>query len=190
MESAWPTCGVFASGPCSKRIPLRPFARSSPYSVLEKEARREVLADGVAETNVEPPNRSLDLRYQGVEGTINVPCSAGDPAVRYAELHEQLYGYRREGRPLEIVAARVEVVGTMPEPPDPVVQAVPRQPLRLDDDRNLVSKAGRRRRPSSCGRRFRPGDEFDGPAIVLRADLHCRDRSRFPRDRFAARGRS
>ncbi len=136
------------------------------FQEMETEARREVLADGVSEANLQPPARSLDLRYQGVESTINVPWPAdGDFAARYGQLHEQLYGYRREGRALEIVAARVEVVGTLPEPPDPAVEPVLRRPVPSTTTETWFDG-----KPHATPVFFReeihPGDEFDGPAIV------------------------
>ena len=136
------------------------------FQEMETEARREVLADGVSEANLQPPARSLDLRYQGVESTINVPWPAdGDFAARYGQLHEQLYGYRREGRALEIVAARVEVVGTLPEPPDPAVEPVLRRPVPSTTTETWFDGKPHAT-PVFFREEIRPGDEFDGPAIV------------------------
>ncbi|HUE13907.1 MAG TPA: hydantoinase B/oxoprolinase family protein [Planctomycetaceae bacterium] len=157
---------------------FRERAVLQPYSVetlaalerlfleIETAARREVLADGVTEAHVRPPIRSLDLRYQGVESAINVVRPAdGDFAARYGELHEQLYGYRRDGRALEVVAARVEVVGTMPEPPDPTVEPVPRRPAP-----SMTAESWFDGQPCPTPVFFReslhPGDDLDGPAIV------------------------
>lgn len=155
-----------------ERAVLEPYSAATLAALeplfleMEADGRREVLADGVTEANVEPPLRSLDLRYQGVESTMNVVRPPdGDFAVRYGQLHEQLYGYRREGRPLEVVAARVEVVGTMPEPPDPAVEPVPRRPA---PSRTTESWFDGQARATAVFLReeIHPGDEFDGPAIV------------------------
>ena len=136
------------------------------FQEMETEARREVLADGISEANLQPPARSLDLRYQGVESTINVPWPAdGDFAARYGQLHEQLYGYRREGRALEIVAARVEIVGTLPEPPDPAVEPVLRRPVPSTTTETWFD-GKQHATPIFFREEIRPGDEFDGPAIV------------------------
>lgn len=141
-------------------------ALQSQFCEMESDARREVLADGVAEASMQPPIRSLDMRYRGIESTINVPWPAdGDFAGQYEKLHEQLYGYRREGRPLEIAAARVEVVGTLPEPADTSVEPVPRRPAPSRSTETWFDGAAH-----PCGvflrEEIRPGDEFDGPAIV------------------------
>jgi 5-oxoprolinase (ATP-hydrolysing) len=155
-----------------ERAVLQPYstktlgALTRLFQEMETEARREVLADGVSEANLQPPARSLDLRYQGVESTINVPWPAdGDFAARYGQLHEQLYGYRREGRALEIVAARVEVVGTLPEPPDPAVDSVLRRPGPSTTTETWFDGKPHAT-PVFFREEIRPGDEFDGPAIV------------------------
>jgi 5-oxoprolinase (ATP-hydrolysing) len=84
---------------------------SSRFDEMSSEARREVLAEGVAASEIDV-HHALDLRYRGLDAylTIAEPAS-GNYADAYAAEHERLYGYRREGQPLEIVAARVEVVG-------------------------------------------------------------------------------
>ena len=155
-----------------ERAVLQPYSTETlaalepVFREIETDARREVLADGVTEPNVQPPIRSLDLRYQGVESTINVVRPAdGDFATRYAELHEQLYGYRREGRAIEIVAARVEVVGTLPEPIEPAVEPIPRRPSPSMTAETWFDGQPRPT-PVFLREQIHPGDEFDGPAIV------------------------
>jgi 5-oxoprolinase (ATP-hydrolysing) len=141
-------------------------AVESIFRELETQTRREVIADGIDEANVQSPTRSLDLRYRGIESTINVPCPAdGDFAARYGELHEQLYGYRRKGRELEIVAARVEVVGTLPEPPDPAIELIRRRPV---PSRSTETWFDGRPTPTPIFLReeLHPGDDFEGPAIL------------------------
>ncbi|HXY34723.1 MAG TPA: hydantoinase/oxoprolinase family protein, partial [Planctomycetaceae bacterium] len=115
-----------------ERSVLRPYSRQALAELeplwreLAETAQSEVLADGVALANIAAPIRSLDLRYRGVEAALNVPLpDNGDFAARYEELHEQLYGYRHQGREIEITAARVEVVGALPasdEPAAPITQ--------------------------------------------------------------------
>ncbi len=84
----------------------------SKIDELASAAREEVLGEGVAASNIAPPETTLDLRYRGVEATISVQIASGvDPATAYAEKHRQLYGYDRPDRPLELAAIRVEVIG-------------------------------------------------------------------------------
>ena len=103
------------------------------FEELEATALAEVQAEGIADENIGQPLRSLDMRYQGVETTINVPYQAEnrssraavDPAAQYQEMHQRLYGYVHENRAIEITAARVEVVGRTAAPP--VETAIPQQ---------------------------------------------------------------
>jgi 5-oxoprolinase (ATP-hydrolysing) len=136
------------------------------FSQLESSARGEVLAEGLPPEALAAPNRSLDLRYLGVEATINVPCPAdGDYAARYEELHQQLYGYRHSGRRIEIVAARVEVIGRIPDPPDETQRAVVRRPAPSE-----TTTAWFEGRPQQADVYYREhlhaGDEIAGPAIL------------------------
>ncbi len=79
---------------------------------LIAEARDEVQAEGIDEARISLPVVSLDLRYRGVEAMITVPRpDDGDFARAYQERHQQLYGYVRPGRELEIVVLRIEVTG-------------------------------------------------------------------------------
>ena len=52
----------------------------------------------------------------------------GDYVAAYAEAHETLYGYRNDGREIEIVAVRVEVIGRTVEP-EPASSRVPTRQL-------------------------------------------------------------
>ena len=136
------------------------------FARMEREARTEVLAEGVPDEHVQPPARSLDLRYQGIEATINVPSPAdGDYVRRYSELHQQLYGYTHASRAIEITAARVEVVGRMPDPPETRTTLVLRQPEPRE--RTTTWFEGK---PYETGVFLReqllPGDKLAGPAIV------------------------
>ena len=136
------------------------------FARMEREARTEVLAEGVPDEHVQPPARSLDLRYQGIEATINVPSPAdGDYLRRYSELHQQLYGYTHANRAIEITAARVEVVGHMPDPPETRTTLVLRQPEPRE--RTTTWFEGK---PYKTGVFLReqllPGDKLAGPAIV------------------------
>ena len=86
-------------------------ALSACFQHMADDAGREVLAEGVDPSRIEV-RRSLDLRYRGLDAYLTIPePQSGGYADAYAAEHERLYGYRREGRPLEIVAARVEVLG-------------------------------------------------------------------------------
>lgn len=151
---------------------LRPWSHDEAaaleplFDELESRARDEVLAEGLPSAAIAPANRSLDLRYQGVEATINVPCPTdGDYAARYEELHRQLYGYCHAGRGIEIVAARVEVVGRTPDPPDVTAEIVSRRPAPCE--MSVAWFDGRSCETGVYDRaHLRAGDEIAGPAIL------------------------
>ncbi|MBI5757481.1 MAG: hydantoinase B/oxoprolinase family protein, partial [Planctomycetales bacterium] len=136
------------------------------FTRLEQQAGDAVLSDGVVAAHIDPPLRSLDLRYQGVEATINVPRpDDGDYLSRYEELHQQLYGYRHTSRGIEIVNARVEIVGRMPEPPDDAASLISRHPESTNRTRTWFD--GREHDTSVFLRDdLHAGDEIDGPAII------------------------
>jgi 5-oxoprolinase (ATP-hydrolysing) len=79
-------------------------------------ARDEVLEQGVPADRIAPPRVQWDLRYQGTDTVIGVAVdevgsSHADVAAGYTRRHQQLYGYVRPGRAMEVVAVRVEVTG-------------------------------------------------------------------------------
>ena len=106
---------------------------------LAREARGEVLAEGLAAERIKI-DRALDLRYQGLDAylTIPEPPAGGNYAESYVAEHRKLYGYAHEGRPLEIVAARVEVVGQTGQRPTPSRHVAPREACAGTDRRNMV----------------------------------------------------
>lgn len=136
------------------------------FAELKTLAREQVKAESIPEPRIQPAIRSLDIRYRGVESAINVARPAdGDYAKRYAELHRQLYGYVHTGRELEITAARVEVVGTMPDPPEQMSPLVDRTPVPSSTTETWFD--GRAHRTSVFLRcDLRAGDRIIGPAIV------------------------
>lgn len=165
----------------AERSVLKPFNDESLTAVdavfedLLTQVRAEVQAEGIPLERIAPPVRSLDLRYQGIEATINViwtgshSSSAGaqefDWRAAYETQHEQLYGYRRRGRPLEIVAARLELVGQTADPPDDLQPVIERtiegstfRPAWFDGVECSTAVFQRSE--------LRSGDRFPGPAIV------------------------
>ncbi|MBN2702991.1 MAG: hydantoinase B/oxoprolinase family protein, partial [Pontiellaceae bacterium] len=136
------------------------------FAEMESAARAEVLREGIAETQIAPPMRSLDMRYVGVDTTINVVADAtGDYVARYEQLHRQLYGYIHEDRGIEIVAARVEVVGRTADPEEPLCSGELRRP---EPSESVEVQFGGNACETAIFYRenLRVGDQIDGPAIV------------------------
>jgi 5-oxoprolinase (ATP-hydrolysing) len=151
---------------------LRPYSPEQVQSLdsifcdLEAAVLAEVAAEGVPAEQIQRPVRSLDLRYSGVEATLNVPCPPdGDYARRYAELHQQLYGYQHAGRALEITAARVEAIGTAPRLVADVHELYHRTPVATETV--AVSFHGQVCQTGVFTRaELQPGDSIAGPAII------------------------
>ncbi|GAB4141780.1 MAG: hydantoinase B/oxoprolinase family protein [Planctomycetaceae bacterium] len=133
---------------------------------LERRVIADVQAEGIETARIETPIRSLDLRYRGVESTINVPLpEVGTYAERYEQLHRQLYGYTHPGREIEVTAMRVEVVGKMPEPVERISECVERKPEPRENTQ--VCFSGQHWESGVFEREeLHPGDEIAGPAII------------------------
>jgi len=119
--------------------------------------------------------RELDLRYvgQSTELMVSAPRSLDEAVEAFHRRHEQRYGFAARRDPVEIVTARVVAVGTTPKPR--LVEAA--APAR----RAPEARALRERRDVFDGTAFadtpvygrtllRPGDAFDGPAVVEQYD--------------------
>jgi len=141
------------------------------FRQLEKQAIEEVIEEGVAESHIDKSIRSLDLRYRGVDSSLNVVLSEdlvkGNPSVidYYEELHRQQFGYTHDGREVEIVALRVEVVGKI----EPI--EFPKQPMtERFPNRSSFTKTWFEDRWFETdvffGADLQPGDRLTGPAIV------------------------
>jgi 5-oxoprolinase (ATP-hydrolysing) len=142
------------------------------FQALAAEAQSEVVEEGVPEERI-LVRRSLDLRYRGFDAYLTIPePPPGDAAATYtagyAAEHNRLYGYVHENRPLEIVAARVEVVGRTADvtPPSQEPEERHPQPERItktyfDAETQWTQVFDRAK--------LRPGDRLQGPAILHEA---------------------
>jgi N-methylhydantoinase A len=119
--------------------------------------------------------RELDLRYvgQSTELSVTAPRSLEEAVEAFHQRHEQRYGFAARQDPVETVTARAIGIGTTPKPR--LVAAV--APAR----RAPEQRALRERREVFDGTAFadtpvygrthlRPGDAFDGPAVVEQYD--------------------
>ncbi len=135
------------------------------FERLTEDGCREVVAEGVSKDRIEIV-RSLDLRYQGLDAFLTIPApDAGTYAKAYEHEHRRRYGYVHENRPLEIVAARVEIVGrsgTQLSASErmPRTNPQPSETTRLHFDGKWHDAAVYRRNDQQ------PGDVIMGPAIV------------------------
>lgn len=140
-------------------------ALNTVFQRLEDDGRTEVLAEGIAADQIEVC-RSLDLRYQGQEAALSIPEPENTTySDAFAAQHHQLYGYVHEGRPLEIVAARVQVSGIAS---DTTIAVRPPHGRVPEADRTVQTYF--EGQWHTGGVYFReslaPGDVITGPAIV------------------------
>ncbi|MEX0712193.1 MAG: hydantoinase B/oxoprolinase family protein [Pirellulales bacterium] len=132
---------------------------------LAAKARAEVIAEGVPAERVEV-REHLDLRYRGLDAWLSIAAPAsGDYCEAYEAEHEKLYGYRHAGRPLEIVAARVEAIGRTERYDRP---ARPLRPRALPASRATSVYFGGEVQQAGLFDRaeLAPGDRISGPAVV------------------------
>ncbi len=93
------------------------------FHELEKSPLAELVKEGFTAEQIEI-HRSFDLRYQGTDVPLNVSYTETPSALRsrgdkeeadiiaaFKSLHRQQFGYIPVGKPIEIVALRVEALG-------------------------------------------------------------------------------
>jgi len=137
------------------------------FATLAHDARREVIDEGIDDDQIEVVP-SLDMRYLGTDAFLRVIVNDHETyADAFTAAYHRLYGYEQQGRELEIVAARVEVVGRS-ETTVPATR--PCEPTRLpvaDSERTVYFDATPHTTAVYRRETLRPGDQVTGPAIVL-----------------------
>jgi len=151
--------------------PLEPHALQALDAVFARlavEAIAGVTTEGIPRNDIDV-TRQLELRYRGVDASLAIPCPAGASAAScaaaFAAEHRKLYGYVHEGRPLEIVAARIEARGRSAAP----LPASERVPNRRVEGQQTVSAYfdGRLHVTTVFDRTaLSPRDLIVGPAII------------------------
>ena len=163
---------------------IRVIGEAQPAEVLaildglEARARAWMAEEGIA------PERqgisfAADMRYHGQGYEIPVPLDltevrAGDLTAldeRFNVLHEQLYGFRMPGTVSEIVNLRAIATGDLPKPDLPESELEGEDAAGAVIERGEILFAGERRATPIYDRpRLRPGNRFEGPAIVTEFD--------------------
>jgi N-methylhydantoinase A len=119
--------------------------------------------------------RELDLRYvgQSTELVVAAPRSLDEAVDTFHQRHEQRYGYAARQDPVEIVTARVIGIGTTPKPRLVAAAGPARrapEPRALRERRDVFDGAAFTDTPVFNRALLRPGDAFDGPAVVEQYD--------------------
>ncbi len=154
-----------------QRPVLRPFsaaetARLEPqFLEMEDMLRREVAAEGIPEPGIDPPRRMLDMRYEGEGSALTVEAEGGDFGAAFESMHRRIFGHAYRGRPVEISAMRVEVVGRTAKIPEISETPVPRKP-KPSGTSVLVVGLEPETVPLFMRAMLRPGDSIRGPALI------------------------
>ncbi|MFH1138069.1 MAG: hydantoinase/oxoprolinase family protein [Pseudomonadota bacterium] len=134
---------------------------------LKARGIRDLVAEGLdpAEVIIEP---FLDMRYEGQSHELVTPLAA-DFERAFHLLHEKTYGYRNEGKPVQIVNLRLRARGAPARPaaaPMKTEGPTPPEAARLGP--TTVIFEGRPLKAEVLQREaLRPGNRFRGPAVVV-----------------------
>ncbi|HTD35931.1 MAG TPA: hydantoinase/oxoprolinase family protein [Candidatus Limnocylindrales bacterium] len=119
--------------------------------------------------------RELDLRYvgQSTELVVSAPRSLDEAVEAFHRRHEQRYGFAARRDPVEIVTARVVAIGTTPKPRLVAAAAPARrapEARALRERREVYDGVAFTETPVYGRAQLRPGDAFDGPAVIEQYD--------------------
>jgi 5-oxoprolinase (ATP-hydrolysing) len=156
-----------SAGSSAEQPPWAPPARlEALFGEMATELREQVRAEGVPADRIRPPRRLLDMRYAGQDSRITVPCPPdGDYRREFERLHRQLYGFTFPERPVEVYAARVEVMGETDKPATRALSTRIGRPAPHGQSRAYF--AGRWHDTAVYLRaQLQPGDQIAGPAII------------------------
>lgn len=155
-------------------------ALNAAFAELAAGVERWFTAEGIApEQRI--VRRAVDLRYQGQNYELAVPAPDGplDAAALaalaegFAQAHEQLYGYRQPGEPIQAVTFRIEASAITPKaelraspvgPADASPALVGSRSVHLPEAGGFVACPIYDRARLVCGNRLR------GPAIIDQLD--------------------
>ncbi|WP_394730616.1 hydantoinase/oxoprolinase family protein [Altererythrobacter sp. GH1-8] len=137
------------------------------FAELERQGREKLLEENVAQGAMAFA-RSVDLRYQGQEYSINVPIEQGDDVAgilkRFHALYERRYGHSQPDSETEIISLRLAATGSFehggatafkPEAGEPQVGT-----------RDVIFDGETHRTPIVKRARLTPGNPISSPAIV------------------------
>ena len=143
-------------------------ALETAFAPLEAVARDEIVRQGTPASRIDT-TRTLHVKYDGTDTTIEVPASRSEDAIvaAFEARYRQQYGFLMPGRGWVIEAIAVEAVGRTQSAADARPRFARRdgalRPLKV----NRVYTGGSFRDAHVYAREdLRPGDAIAGPAIV------------------------
>ena len=125
--------------------------------------------------------RTVDMRYAGQNYELAIPVPEGPVTAaamrvlteRFAEAHHQRYGFATDEDPVQVVTLRVEATGIVSKARlNAHPEAGPDAATALVEHRSvwLAEANGRLDTPIYARDKLRPGNRFEGPAIVEQMD--------------------
>jgi N-methylhydantoinase A len=164
--------GMACADPLAERAlsPLAPLAswprarRARAFAELDRENAAELAQAGIARRAVRFTHQA-DLRYRGQSFELCLPETA-DLDAAFERAHEKLYGYRLEGRAIELVClrSRARVPAALARPPAPRPRALPAAAVRTTRLASFGAKP--LKTPVIEREALAPGVRFAGPALV------------------------
>jgi N-methylhydantoinase A len=137
------------------------------FRSLEERGESDLRSEGISGKGI-TTERYLDMRYQGQSYEIIVPFDQ-EFVETFHRLHEKTYGYRNEGKPVEIVNIRLRARAA-PDKPGferaPVGSVTPLAEAILEERDVIFSSRPMRTRIIDRGK-LRSGNVLTGPAIIV-----------------------
>ncbi|MGA7144812.1 MAG: hypothetical protein WBY47_09940, partial [Desulfobacterales bacterium] len=140
---------------------------SGMFHDIERRGKKDLRAEGISGDGIFL-ERYLDMRYQGQSYEIIVPFDR-NYVERFHDLHEKTYGYRNEGKAIEIVNIRLRARGTPEKPEFKKSEKLQKKPpadaflgeseVVFDHERlstNIIARD-----------KLKSGNRIKGPAIVV-----------------------
>jgi 5-oxoprolinase (ATP-hydrolysing) len=142
------------------------------FEPLAREARLELEAQGIGGGRV-ALHRTLRLKYEGTDTTLEIPLPDGDPGAvsaivaEFERRYRAHYGFLMPERPLVVEAVAVEAVGASPAGEERPAE-FPQRPGALAPDKTsrVFTGGAWRAAPLYARETLRPGDRIAGPAVI------------------------
>ncbi len=137
-------------------------------SALEDAGREEMHSQGIADRAISAVRR-LHLRYAGSDTALEVVFGTLEEIVeRFETAHRQRYGFVMTGKDHIVEAIAAEVIGHTEHPADRDLEAPSRGEALAPAATTRLYAADRwRDTPVYLREALLPGDEIDGPAIIV-----------------------
>jgi N-methylhydantoinase A len=151
-----------------------PQGAEATFRELEREAQAQLAREGIPQERWQLA-RSCDLRYFGqayelniaVEGVLQSAEDLKRIGIAFHATHRRTYGHAMEGDPIDVVNYRVSAIGFSPEPEWGESSHGAEDAYK--GRRDVYFEGGYQQCSIYERRRFNPGQQVDGPAVIEQA---------------------